>query len=1369
MKQGKLLRKPLLTLCLGFFSFASYSQTALFTLSKTTGCGNTEIEIVDKSTGSPATWEWDFGNGVIKKETVSKSYRFVYPAGTYTVKLKVSKNNVVNEYSQDLTIYANPEPDFEVSAFSGCVSTDAKFVDKTMSDSKIMSYLWGFGDGGSSTVQNPSHTYLGEGNYTVGLTVVDEYGCKANVSKENIVSATNPLEVSFSASQTEACAAPMSTDFTSSITNGTPTEFEWDFGDGTKSSDLNPSHTYTVDGAYTVSLTAKTSSGCPTTKKIDGLIQINTFAAKINVSADVCVNSPVVVSATTNSEMGTWSWDFGNGEKSTEAKPTVLYSTAGDYTISVRAESALGCVATAEQKVSVHAPADFDFTSNKVHGCEGSDLTVNFSTNSIPDVTWTWDFGDSNKETTTDALISHTYQNTGSYDVTLVATTKYNCRSTKKKNAYVKIADPVASIKIQSNDKEHFCVGSNVTVSNLTSSVATIKKVNWEIASDDAEFSTPISTNSSSKFTLGKSGVIVVKMDVVDVDGCTSSVVDTLKAGDKLANPTITAPLESCYKEEVDMKVSDSGKENTKWFWSFGDGTDTTYSERSFSYKFQKPDDFTMKTVAKHYECPSDTVETTISIKPPKAEFKFTPEVLCHFPGEITFDASESIGALEYEWDFGDGSAKSTVESPSHQYTKADVYLVTLTTKNGSCTDSKTLTLNTTGLKVGFKQSKLNICKDEEITFTDTSRVKSGIVSKYIWDFGDGTIDTVFSPSYPHKYETAGVYNVSLKVMTVAGCVDSVKGPETYTVYTLPQITDFKANVTDGCAPLDVAFINTVTADYAIQSYSWDFGDGLKGSEGAVEHTYEHAKSYDVTLTVKDIHQCTDTKTKPQYVTATFPEPMFTIPEVICAYDSLAVVNTSTGVDLSYTWKWGDGKTSTTISPKHKFENLNSDSTFEITLQVKDINGCINSISNTITIGNPKAQFESPKTEYQCPPAEVEFYNLSSGSKLKYSWNFGEPITTPIILKDAFWQYYTAGNYDVTLIVEDEWGCQDTMNKPNYITVNGPKGSLVVTPSKGCVYDEFTFSAENTEDVVQYSWIYGDGEFSTSTENSAKYTYSTGNIYTPSLTIMDANGCEVSLLGGSVTVFGVQPDFKGHLIACQVEDMAIEDASLASPTPIESWKWVFSNDSYRDTIQSQNIEHQFDYGVYDVQLITEVQGCVFVKDSIQGIKVFQTPRVDFSVSKNPVEMLESLDFINESDSSAISEKIYWKWLIGDEVINESSFSHYFTVSGDINVSLLGFTHAECIDTMTQVVTVDRNIRIPNVFTPNGDGINDIFMEGFPDVALVIINRWGQEIYRGLGGWNGKCNGQEMSAGTYFYMITLPNGEKIEGPLMLIRN
>ena len=111
----KYLQKSLIVIGLSFFCSSAYSQvTAKFSTSKTTGCGNTEIEFIDQSTGSPTTWEWNFGNGVKKTEKVSKSYKFAYPAGTYTVVLKVSNGTSTNVTSTTITINPMPKPDFDV-------------------------------------------------------------------------------------------------------------------------------------------------------------------------------------------------------------------------------------------------------------------------------------------------------------------------------------------------------------------------------------------------------------------------------------------------------------------------------------------------------------------------------------------------------------------------------------------------------------------------------------------------------------------------------------------------------------------------------------------------------------------------------------------------------------------------------------------------------------------------------------------------------------------------------------------------------------------------------------------------------------------------------------------------------------------------------------------------------------------------------------------------------------------------------------------------------------------------------------------------------------------------------------------------------
>ena len=161
--------------------------------------------------------------------------------------------------------------------------------------------------------------------------------------------------------------------------------------------------------------------------------------------------------------------------------------------------------------------------------------------------------------------------------------------------------------------------------------------------------------------------------------------------------------------------------------------------------------------------------------------------------------------------------------------------------------------------------------------------------------------------------------------------------------------------------------------------------------------------------------------------------------------------------------------------------------------------------------------------------------------------------------------------------------------------------------------------------------------------------------------------------------------------------------------------------------------------------------------------------VDFAIDKNPINMLETVHFTNNTDTTAISEHVNWLWDIGGlSTITDFDLSYIFSKDGDYDIRLIGYTHEECMDTLILPLKVNASVSIPNVFTPNGDGINDVFLSNTPNVTIIILNRWGQQLYSGSDGWDGTSNGKEMSAGTYFYIITLPDGEKFEGPLMLIR-
>lgn len=1374
----KYLQKSLIVIGLSFFCSSAYTQvTAKFSTSKTTGCGNTEIEFIDQSTGSPTTWEWDFGNGVKKTEKVSKSYKFAYPAGTYTVVLKVSNGTSTNETSTTITINPMPKPDFDVQSFSGCVSTEAVFTDLTESDSPITKYGWVFGDAGNSSAQNPSHTYIGEGVYTVGLTVTDANGCKDTKIKENVIEVTKPLTLAFSAAGTESCAAPFTTTFTPTVGNGTVVEYLWDFGDGITDSIESPTHTYEADGAYTVSLTVRTSSGCPTTLTKAGLIQINTFAATIQSNNKACLSTPFSLQGNANLTMGTWQWDLGDGTTSTAQNPTVTYAAAGTYTVNLHAVSSIGCLADVSKTITVDPQLVANFSADTLHGCAGSSLTTNFTSQASGMTSYVWDFGDGTTQTTATNTVSHTYTEDGSYAVSLLETNTDGCQATLQLPDYIHVESPEAKYEITSTDGKSFCFGSTTTITNVsTTNYGSTLVDNWAFDYDiiSAHSSESI-VGDTRTIDYAAEGEYPIILTVQDEDGCTSTYTDTVKIGNKPTAPSITAPAEICFREYADMTASDLGDAKS-WVWSFGDGSpDTTYSVNAVSYKYLEPGDYTIKLITKQYNCPSDTAQSDIKINPPQSSFTYDPQALCTFPDTISFDGSASVGAETYSWDFDDGSALSTEAAPKHEYTTAGTYNVQLVTTAGLCSDTLTMAITTSGLTMGFMQDTTEICKNDAIQFQDTSKIKAGTKWQYIWDFGDGSpIDTVYTDITSHQFTKDGNFTVKLQIVTAGGCTDSIKKVNEFTVNALPQITTLSADVTDGCAPLATNFTLAATSLVPIKSYSWNFGDGTAASSDQnPSHTYTIAGSYDVTATVTDDKNCSLDLTKIKYINPTFPAPNFSFSSPsarFCSYDSVSTVNSSTGASLTYAWQWGDGTTSTKIAPKHMYNNVISDTSFSITLIATDKNNCVNTITHSVSINNPIADFTTPNTLFQCPPADVPFTNKSKGTSLSYQWNFGLPTATPIIVQDAFWQYYSAGEYDITLIATDNFGCKDTLIRPSYIIVNGPQGELQISPTSGCTYTDITLNAINTKNVVQYSWVYGDGEYETGTVDSSVYVYPQGNVYTPSLTITDINGCDVTLFAGTVSIYGVTPDFTGETLACESKNMVLVDTSVANPSPIESWTWIITKDTVGvDTIKTQDLDYLFDYGVYNISLTTEVHGCVYTKDSLNFVKVYETPMVDFAIDKNPINMLETVHFTNNTDTTAISEHVNWLWDIGGlSTITDFDLSYIFSKDGDYDIRLIGYTHEECMDTLILPLKVNASVSIPNVFTPNGDGINDVFLSNTPNVTIIILNRWGQQLYSGSDGWDGTSNGKEMSAGTYFYIITLPDGEKFEGPLMLIR-
>jgi PKD repeat protein len=231
------------------------APVASFTANPTSGPAPLAVQFTDKSTGSPTSWSWTFGDG--GSSTAQNPSHTYTSSGTYTVTLTATNAGGSSSANATISVKAGlPVASFTANPPSGPAPLAVQFTDT--STGNPTSWSWTFGDGTSSTAQNPSHTYNGSGTYGVSLTVTNSGG-SSNATGSIVVSAMQPPVANFTATPTSG-AAPLKVQFTDTST-GSPTSWSWAFGDGGTSTTQNPSYTYAKVGTFTAKLTVSNANG----------------------------------------------------------------------------------------------------------------------------------------------------------------------------------------------------------------------------------------------------------------------------------------------------------------------------------------------------------------------------------------------------------------------------------------------------------------------------------------------------------------------------------------------------------------------------------------------------------------------------------------------------------------------------------------------------------------------------------------------------------------------------------------------------------------------------------------------------------------------------------------------------------------------------------------------------------------------------------------------------------------------------------------------------------------------------------------------------------------------------------------------------
>ncbi len=353
-------------------------------------------------------FSWNFGDG--NTSVVQNPTHIFSNSGTYIVSLYVNDGCSYDTTSVTITVFPSPVVNFSVTPDSICVNYPFTFTNLS---SGLAGCNWNFGDGNTSTNNNPTHAYGSAGVYTVTLTgTAQTTGCI--VSKVRTVTVESNPTASYTYTPTNGCVQLL-VNFTNTSNNSS---FQtWDFGDGNTSGLVNPSHTYQNAGTYSIQLVIENASGCK--DSITHIVTVHPLpVADFTITPSNACISPILVARTNNSSGAvSYSWNFGNNFTSTANNPTSMYNNPGTYPIQLTATSMYGCSDSKTVTFTVYPTLTISYALIPDTACQGQSLLFQ-SNNSFAD-SIIWNFG--NGDQLTGNNVTYSYPNPGTYPLEAIA------------------------------------------------------------------------------------------------------------------------------------------------------------------------------------------------------------------------------------------------------------------------------------------------------------------------------------------------------------------------------------------------------------------------------------------------------------------------------------------------------------------------------------------------------------------------------------------------------------------------------------------------------------------------------------------------------------------------------------------------------------------------------------------------------------------------------------------------------------------------------------------------------------------------------------------------------------------------------------
>lgn len=864
-------------------------------------------------------------------------------------------------------------------------------------------------------------------------------------------------------------------------------------------------------------------------------------------------------------------------------------------------------------------------------------------------------------------------------------------------------------------------------------------------------------------------------------------------------NGCVTTPVSF-----VDNSVDNNNRAIIHRYWNFGDGNSQTNITNP-SHTYANPGTHDVRyTVINDIGCKADTVLHQVVLNaPPVPDFTIT-STSCAGKAVTFKDASTagpSSAIAKWTWNFGDATpAVIANNNADQQHTFANVgtYNVSLQLETAAgCVSNlltKPVTVNPNPV-VDF--SIPNICLPAGAgQFNSLSTISDGTQSQfaYVWNFGDATA-TVGGASPNHTYAAAGPFNISLDVTSNNGCVSSATKPIN-TIYPEP-VANFTAPA-EVCLGTAVNFSDISTAaNSTISQWIWTFGNTTGSNAQNPSVTYAAPGTYQVTLSVTSAVGCqsvTKTKTLPVVVNA-LPVAGFNVSLPGCAGQDVVFNNTSassSGNIVKWTWNYGDGG-NTVLNNGNPFAHVYAaTNTYPATLQVETDKGCVSTVTSHDVVINPvpTAAFTAPVicvNDVNAPFADQS--TIASGNVTGWQWNFGDPNAVAgnpntSGAQNSSHHYTVPGDYTAQFIATSNAGCKDTVE--HTVTVNG----AILTPSFAvqnttalCSNKEINIKDASQIDagkIVRLEIFWDANDLTVKTVDNDPQT---GETYTHTYPEFGAPASRI---------YRVRYDVWSGINCVQsftrdIELLATPNLAFDAALPVCSNAPAFQLGVQMLNINVLNGQGTFSgsgvspSGIFNpavsgsgshsvVYTFNANNGC---SNSVTKIvDIFPTPQADAGPDKVVLEggkVMLTPKVINNIP-------VTYSWTPATWLSNPAIAGPDASPLNDITYTLTVTSDKGCTTSDKVFVELLRAPVIPNIFSPNGDGIHDRWeidhLDSYPGCVVEIYNRYGQLVYRIVNyttPWDGRINGKDAPIGTYYYIINPRNGRKpITGYVDIIR-